>query len=158
MITTIEENIFNVDTDAILHGCNCFHTMGGGIARQIKEKYPHAYMADCATQEGSYEKMGNFSFAIAPDKKIIYNCYTQFRFGTDRRHTDYEAVFRSLSAVKVHAESKSLKRIALPYKMCCVLGGGDWRIVETMITCVFENAPFDTIICKYNPQVISYAK
>jgi O-acetyl-ADP-ribose deacetylase (regulator of RNase III) len=29
--------------DVIVHGCNCFKTMGGGIAAQIKRVFPKAY-------------------------------------------------------------------------------------------------------------------
>ena len=27
--------------DVVVQGCNCFNTMGGGIAREIRERYPH---------------------------------------------------------------------------------------------------------------------
>ena len=39
-------NSFEKDFNVILHGCNCFSTMGAGIAKQIAEKYPEAYRAD----------------------------------------------------------------------------------------------------------------
>jgi O-acetyl-ADP-ribose deacetylase (regulator of RNase III) len=29
--------------DLIVHGCNCFCTMGGGIAKGIKREFPEAY-------------------------------------------------------------------------------------------------------------------
>lgn len=32
--------------DCIVHGCNCFRTMGAGIARQIAQKWPEAAEAD----------------------------------------------------------------------------------------------------------------
>ena len=32
--------------DVIAHCCNCFCTMGAGIAPQIKNKFPDAYVAD----------------------------------------------------------------------------------------------------------------
>ena len=35
------------DFDVIVHGCNCFCTMGAGIALQIKHHFPEAYYADC---------------------------------------------------------------------------------------------------------------
>ena len=33
--------------DVIVHGCNCFCTMGGGIAAAIANNFPHAYEEDC---------------------------------------------------------------------------------------------------------------
>jgi O-acetyl-ADP-ribose deacetylase (regulator of RNase III) len=50
--------------DVIIHGCNCFHIMGGGIAKSVKDKFPAAYQADLQTQRGSPEKLGTYTFAI----------------------------------------------------------------------------------------------
>jgi len=38
--------------DVIVHGSNCFCTMGAGIAKTIKETFPAAYRADLATKKG----------------------------------------------------------------------------------------------------------
>jgi O-acetyl-ADP-ribose deacetylase (regulator of RNase III) len=38
--------------DLIIHGCNCFGTMGAGIARTIKSQFPVAYTADLDTKKG----------------------------------------------------------------------------------------------------------
>ena len=32
------------DFDVIIHGCNCFCTMGAGIAKSIKTAFPEAYL------------------------------------------------------------------------------------------------------------------
>ena len=48
--------------DVIIHGCNCQHTMGAGIAKQIKSHFPAAYAADCATPKGA-SKLGQISSA-----------------------------------------------------------------------------------------------
>ena len=64
--------------DIVVHGCNCFCVMGAGIAKQIREEYPEAYAADCATFRSSPEKIGTYSFANT-GKFIIINAYTQFR-------------------------------------------------------------------------------
>ncbi len=36
--------------------------MQSGIARQIREKYPEAYEADCKTVAGDIKKLGTFSW------------------------------------------------------------------------------------------------
>ena len=51
--------------DAVVHGCNCFCTMGSGIARQVREQYPSAYEADCKTVGGDIRKLGNYTFTFA---------------------------------------------------------------------------------------------
>lgn len=67
--------------DMIVHGCNCKNTMGSGIAKQIKDKYPEAYRADTKYSENvlSYEKLGNFSRARVGSFSII-NAYTQHEY------------------------------------------------------------------------------
>lgn len=44
------------DFDVIVHGCNCFNTMGAGIAKTIKQTFPEAYQADLKTEKGSKQK------------------------------------------------------------------------------------------------------
>ena len=65
--------------DVIIHGCNCQHTMGAGIAKQIKAHFPAAYAADCATPKGA-SKLGQTSSAQADGNGhplVIVNAYTQ---------------------------------------------------------------------------------
>ena len=49
--------------DVIIHGCNCFCRMGAGIAKSIKEEFPQAYEADCATVPGVRDKLGTMTSA-----------------------------------------------------------------------------------------------
>lgn len=51
------------DFDVIIHGCNCFNTMGAGIANSIRHKFPAAYHADCQTRKGNPDKMGTYTSA-----------------------------------------------------------------------------------------------
>lgn len=72
----------------ILHGCNCFHTMGSGIAREIRARYPHAYDADCMqTAKGDRDKVGKFSIALGKQFTII-NAYTQDGFNASGKNVD----------------------------------------------------------------------
>ena len=75
--------------DLIVHGCNCFCTMGGGIAKGIKSEFPEAFDADQETPKGSKEKLGTCSFAKIEREGIhliVVNGYTQF----DYRGPDYQ--------------------------------------------------------------------
>jgi len=45
--------------DVIVHGCNCFCTMGAGIAKTIKKQFPEAYVADQNTQPADHTKLGS---------------------------------------------------------------------------------------------------
>ena len=44
--------------DVIVHGCNCQCTMGAGIAKAIKLRFPLAFAADQATTAGDRGKFG----------------------------------------------------------------------------------------------------
>ena len=151
MIIEREMNIFDCDAQAIIHQANCQNTMGSGIAKQIRAKYPEAYEADCKTTAGDINKLGKFSWVQAHDGKFIYNCYSQFRYGRETRHTNYEAMYTGLSSIKNHAESKNLTRLSLPHNMGCMLGGGSWHIVRAIIEEVFDQSNTLLYICKYTP-------
>jgi O-acetyl-ADP-ribose deacetylase (regulator of RNase III) len=62
--------------DIIVHGCNCFNIMGGGIAKTIKNEFPQAYDVDCETIAGDKEKIGTYTQCTIGDLTII-NAYTQ---------------------------------------------------------------------------------
>ena len=63
--------------DVIVHGCNCFCTMGAGIAKQIKNSFPIAYAADLETNKGDRSKLGTCSVAVVNDLTVV-NAYTQY--------------------------------------------------------------------------------
>ena len=116
--------------DAIVHGCNCFCTMGSGIAKQIKNDFPEAYEADCKTKRGDIMKLGSFTRASAHEQKFdIVNAYTQYNYGTEDRKADYEAI--RLVMRKINHIYKG-DRIGLP-RIGAGLAGGDWTIISQII-------------------------
>lgn len=120
--------------DIIVHGANCQHTMGSGVAKAIREAFPEAYEADLATPNGR-SKLGTISVAEVTRNGhafLVVNAYTQDHFGTDRRHVDYIAVMSAMSAVKDLAEEMHPVRIGYP-KIGAGLGGGDWAVISAII-------------------------
>lgn len=118
--------------DVIVHGCNCFCTMGGGIARVIQEEFPEAYAADLITVKGDRKKLGTFSFAtvIRNGREVtIVNGYTQYNFHGAEVLVDYHAVRRLFARIR---EEFPGKRIGYP-KLGAGLAGGDWQIISTII-------------------------
>ena len=150
---TIDCNLLDAPAEIIGHCCNCFTTMGSGVAAAIKVKYPEAYDSDCLTTKGDGKKLGTVSLAVVktPDNQImaVANLYGQYKFGNER-DLDYDAIYNALVALKGKLKP-TVKTIAFPYKMGCDRAGGDWRIVEKMIEVVFENSGFDVIICNFDP-------
>ncbi len=118
--------------DVIIHGCNCFCSMGGGIARTIQEKFPEAYAADLATAKGDRNKLGNFSYATVcriGHELTIINGYTQLHFFGADVLVDYDAVRRLFAKIKANFSGK---RIGYP-KIGAGLAGGDWQILAAII-------------------------
>lgn len=148
MIKEIDANLLEYPLDGIIHQANCFHTMGGGIALRIKNKFPQAYEADLATIKGDRVKVGSFSLAVLPSNFHIYNLYSQYTFGFGRQ-TDYTAVVNGLEKIVLHALENGLKSLGLPKYMGCRLGGGNWQVVRAIIDEVFDVRPIDLYICNY---------
>jgi O-acetyl-ADP-ribose deacetylase (regulator of RNase III) len=116
--------------DVIVHGCNCFCTMGAGIARAIQEEFPEAYAADMVTIKGDRGKLGDFSFATvkrAGHEITIVNGYTQFQYYGQSVLVDYQAIRQLFQKIR---HQFSGKKIGYP-KIGAGLAGGDWaRIAE----------------------------
>ena len=124
LIELAREGHFNY----IVHGCNCFCTMGKGIARQIKKEFPAAYAADCLTYYGERSKLGTYSIMYGPI--TVINAYTQYDFakGYDGNgdYFEYEAFQKILDRlVKEHGH----RNFGFPYIGMGLAGGDKDRIL-----------------------------
>ena len=155
MITDLKIDLLKSEVDAIGHCTNCFCTMGGGVAKQIKDKFPDAFDADFHTKVGDKSKLGSFSVGTITQSKVktsikyVYNLYGQYCYGTDSRKLNYEAIYTSLELMKTDCLSKPIRDIGFPKNMGCALAGGTWDIVESMIRNVFYDDEFSVYICEY---------
>ena len=124
------ELAYKGEFDVIVHGCNCFHMMGAGIARQIALAFPEAHRADRASAYGDPEKLGTLSVGHCQgpggDFDVV-NAYTQFQGGAN---LEYHALRDAFRAVRAQYAGK---RIGYP-RIGAGIGGGDWdriaRIIE----------------------------
>ena len=157
MIKVIEQDLLKFECDAIMHQCNCFCTMGSGVARSIRSLYPEVYDHDCKTRRGDEKKLGKVGAVKIkkPDAiiKYCFNNYSQFNYGYGKRQTNYEAFYRCLEKVRDFSQENGMKSLAAPCKMGCTLAGGDWDICFPMFTSVFGEGDINLTICKY-PQPI----
>lgn len=131
------------DVAVIAHGCNCFNTMGSGIAPKIAEAFPEAWQADQETDRGNREKLGKLSLAFSTGGVLVCNLYSQYTF-TGRKKgemdLDYWALRSSLagmaSVLYTHCKVFNIEphdlRIGLP-KIGAGLAGGDWSIISKII-------------------------
>ena len=118
--------------DVIVHGCNCFCTMGAGISKAIKSEFPEAYEADCNTEKGSKDKLGTYSHATIQkngNEITVINAYTQHDYKGPGMKADYEAIGSVFKKIKLNYSGK---RIGYP-KIGAGLAGGDWEKISKII-------------------------
>lgn len=136
MLTYKTGNLLEATEDAIAHCCNCYTTMGSGIAPKIKAKWPDVYAADCATKRGDWRKLGTFTKAVVEDGDLtVYNLYGQFGYSKrDQgiRDLDYNALYDALDRMGEDVVVNGGTSVGLPL-IGCGLAGGNWKIVEVMI-------------------------
>lgn len=157
----------------IAHGCNCFCTQGGGIARSMSEVFgtdnPEWYPSEHIATKGdinklariewkSFEREGHelipvasfhprkFRFAIDGDYLSVVNCYTQYSLGYDQVHVDYDALTLCMRKM---ARIFAGEKIGLP-KIGAGLAGGDWLKISNIIAKEFKNFNGEVTIVEYN--------
>lgn len=136
--------------DVIVHGCNCFHTMGAGIAKEISFRYPEVLTVDKDyTTKGDKSKLGGFTFVRvkAPNKHgfIIINAYTQYHYGKPKKNKEGLVDYKAITEV-FHLLSNNFQGLRIGYpKIGAGLAGGNWRIIKTII---------DTELVGFNHQLV----
>ena len=137
-IKIIDGDLFDTKAKYICHQVNCKGKMGSGVAKQVRQKYPEAYgayMDFC--NEGHNKKdpfwtFGHSQFVECDDGKIIVNMFAQSSYGYDGKlYTDYAAFHDCLAEIRCKVPED--ETVAMPFKIGCGLGGGDWDIVLAII-------------------------
>lgn len=121
----------------LIHGCNCFNTMGAGLAKEIKYRYPEAYFKDLLTKKGSLDKLGKYTFANVLCKRTnkaftIINAYTQYNYGKSKNNEPLVS-YDAIRSILLDIDYRFTGVIGLPF-IGCGLAGGDWSIVSKIIT------------------------
>jgi O-acetyl-ADP-ribose deacetylase (regulator of RNase III) len=147
LLDLFDQGEFNV----IAHGCNCRGVMGGGIAFDIKRRYPEAHYEDMNCKiPFNRRRLGRATVASLSedDIKLIFNLYTQVDPGPNAELT---AILSSIRFMKDYllaiTESRKDIKIGIPL-IGCGIGGLDWDKVSVLFKDVFFD--FDITVVHYD--------
>ena len=147
MVETIKGNILHTDHDIIVQQVNCLGVMGGGLAKQIMNRYPNVkkeYVRYWSKQMKKLQQksdlLGSVFYVDTYDDKIIANVFGQETIRSspsDKRvHTDTNALLKGLDEIKGFAIKHGYS-IAIPTYIGCGLAGGDWNEIRPKIESLF---------------------
>ena len=138
-IQVLEGDLFDTTAKYICHQVNCKGKMGSGVAKQIRERYPeayHSYRRRCEIFRNhgqTVNMLGQVLQVATNDGRVICNLFAQNDYGYNGAcYTDYDAFHDCLMELRKCVPAGSA--IAMPYRIGCGLGGGDWDIVRGFIT------------------------
>ena len=158
--------------DVISHGCNCFCTMGAGIAPQMAKAFEcDNYKMESPDYRGDINKLGTIDYELrnvviekniniksekvkAPDfgghPLYVINSYTQYHYGINHSDgvsnpVDYDAITMCMRKIN---HTFAGKTIGLP-KIGAGLAGGDWNKILKII---------DTELNKMDVWIVIYNK
>lgn len=122
-------NLLDADTEAIVNTVNCVGVMGKGVALAVKIKYPEIYSIYRFAFEHDMLQIGQVSYGIAYDGKIVINFPTKLHWRDPSRMSYIEVGIFSLART---IEALKIKSIAIP-PLGCGNGRLDWQEVKPMI-------------------------
>lgn len=148
-ISTVKGDLFAYlkPGDAFVHGCNAQGVMGSGIAASVREIYPAAYNDYRKVFETEGLHLGEIIPHYDPQTQVwVINGITQNLYGkTGDRFVSYDAVTEVFERIRKDYQVGNIKRLFFPL-IGAGLGGGNWRIIQTIIEEVFDGCDLPLIL------------
>ena len=146
VVELIESLSDNKALNILVQQCNCQNVMGKGIAKAISTAYPEVARADNATKTGDKAKLGTYTYARVKDNVVVANAYSQYNYGwlnpldSNGRQTDYEALRKSLTAVRDDFTGRSTHPVIFYVPLMIGAGNakGDPEIIQPMVKEIFK--------------------
>jgi O-acetyl-ADP-ribose deacetylase (regulator of RNase III) len=148
-VKEIVGDLLAIERGIIVHGCNCQGVMGSGVAFLVKQKFPKVFRAYQILHTERNMHLGDIQVCIhapnvdltskygawvtndIPENVIVINAFTQFEYGRDKRHVDYDAIAACFAKVKMIARDTHLP-VYFP-TIGAGLGGGKWEEIAPKI-------------------------
>lgn len=152
-VNLVKEDLVPIMKDGkpklIMHGCNMQGVMGAGFAQEVMKFAPHAYL-----DYSSWCKVNHKGNTMRPigsvrvnqqHSVLFFHALTQEFYGTQKRMLNYGALAKACVFVNdyIHKNEEHMrmfgyyKELHMP-KIGCGLAGGDWSIVEEILTQCFD--------------------
>lgn len=141
MLIIKKGNLLEAKENIICHQVNENGVMGGGIAKQIADKYPNVEKEYKHIVEIEEDVIGMFHWVNIENDKYIANLFTQKEY-----ETQYNKVKELFNHTKTLAKERNYS-IATCYNYGCGIANGDWREVEKILIDIFDD--YDITIYKY---------
>ena len=117
---------------AFAHGCNCQGSMGAGVAKTFRARYPEIYdeyRRRCKAEPRQFN-LGECWLWKADKQPWVFNLGTQERYW--RARASYEAIGTALRSMRKQADAEDITSIAMP----CIgvgYGGLSWKKVRDIV-------------------------
>ncbi len=137
-IKFVSRDLFDNDhhAKAFAQGCNCQGSMGAGIAKTFRERYPEMYdeyRRQCKAEPRQFN-LGDCWLWKADKQPWVFNLGTQERCW--RARASYEAIETALRSMRQQTDTEGLTRIAMP-RIGVGYGGLLWKKVRAIVKAVF---------------------
>ena len=152
MVKQVCGDILDFKENMMIHQVNCKGIMGAGLAKVIKEEYPEVfddYKDAISCYDYNPDKLlGSYTITTIRPNTFIVNLFGQDEFGTEGRYTSYSAL--TIGLFNIFKRAKKFKySLAIPYRLGCRRGGGNWKYVYNFICMLSEEFNVDVTIYKY---------
>lgn len=142
-ITEFQGDVFTLLGDEIYsfaHGCNTKGSMGAGVAKPVKDRWPEVYRPyKKACDEGRF-KPGLVQRILTEDGIIVYNLASQEWPGRDAK---LEWVVQTVTKMVIDAHELQLEKIAT-VRIGCGIGGLDWAEVKPALEAI--ESPIELVV------------
>lgn len=138
---SVTGDLFELDLPALGHGCNCAGSMGAGIAKQFRQRFPEMYREyRQRCQRGAFT-LGDI-FVWQGDGLVIYNLATQ---PVPRPSATLDAIGTSIRAALTDADRRGLPRVGVP-RIGAGLGGLAWPDVAAVLEAAAADHTADLVV------------
>ncbi|MGN0961029.1 MAG: macro domain-containing protein [Christensenellales bacterium] len=131
MITYHKGDLLKSGCNIICHQVNLQGVMGGGLAKQIADKYPKCeeqYRRVVNSISNKYSLGGEVVFYKIDNDHYIANCFSQ----DENFNTNYKWLERCIEKIKDFSREYKYTAIGIPKNYGCGIANGDWEKVESI--------------------------